>query len=53
MVKVGLISYFLTLASKPKLTNPDENQEAISSLRFSRVLGPNGIRQRALNLLPR
>jgi len=52
MFKVGLISYFLTPARKPKLPHPDENHEAIRSLKFSRVLGPNGITQRALNLLP-
>jgi hypothetical protein len=36
-------SYFLTHASKPKLTNPDEVQEAIRGLKIDKVPGPNGI----------
>ena len=52
MVKFGLMSYFLTPASKPKLNNPDENHDAIRCLNFARALGPNGITQTALNILP-
>jgi len=52
MVDVVLRSYFLTPASEPKLTNPDEVQEAIRSLRVSKAPGPNGIPNRALKHLP-
>jgi len=37
MVKVGLMAYFLTPASEPKLTNPDEVHEAIRGLKVARV----------------
>jgi hypothetical protein len=52
MVDVALRSYFLTPASKPKLTNPDEVQEAIRGLMVSKAPGPNGIPNRALKHLP-
>jgi hypothetical protein len=43
MVDVALRSYFLTPASKPKLTNSEEVQEAIRGLTFSKAPGPNGM----------
>jgi hypothetical protein len=48
MVDVALRSYFLTPASEPKLTTPDEVQEAIRGLKVSKVPGPNVIPNRAL-----
>jgi hypothetical protein len=38
MVDVTLRSYFLTLADEPKLTTPDEVQEAIKGLKVARLL---------------
>jgi hypothetical protein len=52
MVDVALRSYFLTPASEPKLTSPDEIQEAIRYLKVSKSPGPNGIPNRALKHLP-
>jgi len=52
MVDVALRSYFLTPASEPKLTDPDEVQEAIMGLKVSKASGPNGIPNRALKHLP-
>ena len=52
MVDVALRSYFLTPASEPKLTNPDEVQEAIRGLNVSKAPGPNGILNRAFKHLP-
>ena len=52
MVDVALRSYFLTSASEPKLTNPDEVHEAIRGLKVSKATGPNGILNRALKHLP-
>jgi hypothetical protein len=53
MVDVALKSYLLTRASEPKLTNPEEVQEAIRSLKISKVPGPtNGLPNRALKHLP-
>jgi hypothetical protein len=52
MVDVALRSYFLTPASEPELTNPDEVQEAIRGLKFNKAPGPNGIPNRALKHLP-
>jgi hypothetical protein len=52
MVDVALRSYFLTLASEPKLTNPDEVQEAIRGIKVGKTPGPNGILNRALKHLP-
>jgi hypothetical protein len=37
MVDVTLMSYFLTVASKPKLTNSDEVKEAVRCLKFSKA----------------
>jgi len=51
MVDVSLRSYFMTAASEPKLTNPEEVQEAIRRLKVSKVPGPNGIPSRALKHL--
>jgi hypothetical protein len=39
-------------ASEPKLTNPEEVHEAIRGLRVSKVPGPNGVPNRALQHLP-
>ena len=50
---VDLASYFLTLASEPKLTNHDEVHEAIRGLQFSKATDPNGILNRALKHLPK
>jgi hypothetical protein len=36
MFDVALIAYFLTLASVPKVNNPDEVHEAIVGLKFGR-----------------
>jgi hypothetical protein len=52
MVDVALRSYFMTPASEPKLTTPDEFQEAIRGLKVSKAPGPNGIPNRALKHLP-
>jgi hypothetical protein len=52
MVDVLLMSYFLTPASEPKLTTPEEVQEAIRFLKFSKAPGPNDIPNRALKHLP-
>jgi hypothetical protein len=52
MVNVALRSYFLTPASEPKLTNPDEIQEAIMGLKVSKTPGPSSIPNRALKHLP-
>jgi len=52
MVDVALRSYFMTPASEPKLTNPEEVQEAIRGLKVSKAPGPNGITNRALKHLP-
>ena len=52
MIDVVLRSYFLTPASKPKLTNPDEVHEAIRGLKVSKAPGPNGTPIRALKHLP-
>jgi len=52
MVDAALRSYFLTPASDPELTNPDEVHEAIRGLKVSKAPGPNGIPNRALKHLP-
>ena len=52
MVDVALRSYFLSSASEPKLTNPDEVHEAIRGLKVSKAPGPNAIPNRALKHLP-
>jgi hypothetical protein len=52
MVDETLRSYFLTPASEPKLTNPDEVHDTIKSLKVSKPPGPNVIPNRALKHLP-
>jgi hypothetical protein len=52
MVDVALRSYLLTPASEPKLTIPDEVQEAIRGLKVCKAPSPNGIPKRALKHLP-
>jgi len=47
MVDVALRSYFLNPASEPKLTKPEEAEEAIRGLKVSKTPGPNGIPNRA------
>ena len=49
---VALRSYFLTHASEPTLTNPDEIQDAIRGLKVNKAPGRNGIPNRALKYLP-
>jgi len=51
-VDVALRSYFLSPASKPQLTTPDEVLEAIRGLKVSKATGPNGLPNRALKHLP-
>ena len=45
MVDVALRSYFMTPGSEPKLTNPDEVQEAMKGLKVSKAQGQNGSRR--------
>ena len=52
MVDVELGSYFMAPVSEPKLTKPEEVQEAIKSLKVSKDAAPNGIPNRALKHLP-
>ena len=52
VVDLGLRSYLMAPASEPKLTNPEEVQEAIRGLKFSKASGSNGIPNRALKHLP-
>jgi hypothetical protein len=49
---VALRSYSMTPASVPKLTYPEESQEAIRGLKASKAPGPNSIPNRALIHLP-
>jgi hypothetical protein len=51
-VDVALRSYFLTPASEPKLTNPDEVHEANRGLKVAKAPGTNGIPNRAPKHLP-
>jgi hypothetical protein len=55
MVDAALRSYFLNPASEPKLTKPEEVQEAIRGLKVSKAPGPNRalkhLQQRAVSLL--
>jgi len=51
-VEVALRSYFMTPINEPKLTYPEEVQEAITGLKVSKASSPNGIRKRALKHLP-
>ena len=53
MVDVAPRSYFLTPASEPKLTKPEEVHESIRGLKMFKVPGPNGIPNRASKRLPR
>jgi hypothetical protein len=48
IVDVMLRSYFMHPVSEPKLTNPEEDQEAIRVLRITKALSPNGIPNRTL-----
>jgi hypothetical protein len=50
---VALRSYFLIPISEPKLTIPDEVQEAIRGLKVRKAPGQNGVPNRALKHLPR
>jgi archaellum component FlaG (FlaF/FlaG flagellin family) len=43
---LGLRSYFVVRAIEPKLTNPEEVQEAIRGLKMSKAPGTNGIPNR-------
>jgi len=52
MVDVVLRSHLMSPASDPRLTNPEEVQEAIRGLKVSKAPGPNGIPNRALKHLP-
>jgi hypothetical protein len=52
-VDVALRSYFLSPASQPQLTTPDEVHEAIRGLKVSKAPGPNVITNRALKHLPK
>jgi hypothetical protein len=52
MVDLALRYYLMTPASEPKLTNPEEFQEAIRVLEVSKAPDPNGIPNRALKHLP-
>ena len=53
MVDVALRSYFISPASEPQLTTPDEVHEAIKSLKVSKAPGPKGLPNRALKHLPK
>jgi hypothetical protein len=44
MIDVSLRSYFLTPASEPKLTTPEEVHEAMKGLKVRKATGPNGFR---------
>ena len=44
MVDVEPRPYFMAPVSEPKLTNPEEVQEAIRGLKVSKAPGPNGTR---------
>jgi hypothetical protein len=52
MVDVALRSYFLTSASKLKLTTPEEVQEAIRGFKVRKASDPNGIPKRDIEQLP-
>jgi hypothetical protein len=51
-VEAGQRSYFMEPAGEPILTDPEEVKEDIRGLKVSKVLGPNGIQNRALKHLP-
>jgi hypothetical protein len=46
------LSYSMRPASEPKLTKPEEVQEAIRGPKVSKAPGPNGVPNRALKHLP-
>jgi hypothetical protein len=52
MVDVALRSDFLTPASEPMLTTPDEVHEGFRGHKVGKAPGPNGISNRALKHLP-
>jgi hypothetical protein len=52
LLDVALRSHFLTPSSEPKLTTPNEVQEAIRCLKVIKAPDPNGIPNRALKHLP-
>jgi hypothetical protein len=52
VVDVALRAHSFAPASEPKLTNPDEVQEAIRVLKLGKAPGPNGIPNRTLKHLP-
>ena len=52
-VDVALRTYFLSPASEPQLTTPDEFHEAIRGLKVSKAPVPKGIPNRILKHLPR
>jgi hypothetical protein len=52
IVDGALRSYFMSPASDTKLTNPDEVQDVIRVLKFSKAPGPNGLPNRALKHIP-
>ena len=53
MVDVALRSYFLSPASEPLLTIPDEFHAAIKGLKFCKSPGTKGIPNTALKHLPK
>jgi hypothetical protein len=52
MVKEVMCAYSLAPASKPKLTNPTEVQDAIWGLKVGNAPGPDSIPNRALKHFP-
>jgi hypothetical protein len=52
MVDKALQAYTFTPASKPKLTNPAEVQDAIRGLKFGNAPDPNGIENRTQKHIP-
>jgi len=52
MVDVALRSYFLTPASEPKLSKPDDVHRAIRGLKVSKLLSQKGIPNRAFKHFP-
>jgi hypothetical protein len=52
MFDMALKPYFMSPASKPKLSNPDENQELVKCLKVSKAPCSNGIPNRVLKQLP-
>jgi hypothetical protein len=52
MVDLSLRSHYMTPASEPKLTNPEEVREAMRALKVRKAPGPIGIPNRAFKHLP-